>query len=306
MKTLIKIALGFLLLVSAAAATGNNNCVYTDVYQSASGNCITGGVNLAQITDASSFVLGNYNYVDQCLEIEANCNSLTASMDTMNVAQRVDMVANATGCDNGLFQGADISLKDNCATDSNITQWAIQGADAIGSCNEINQWTESKIKDNCLTMGNMMQLSDFGVCATGNDNCIDQGLYQCASDNSLTGSSLWQQAAKVANVLGCYNVVDQGCNFQSAEYNCLTGSMLNQIICENAQITGNCNFAGQYADTSAFCNSLVNAGMLQSINEEAIMEGCDNEIYQNVCLNTDENCMTGGMLTQSSVISSND
>ncbi len=310
MKTLIKIALGFLLLVSAAAATGNWNCENVNICQDATGNCITGDVNLAQITDASSFVLGSDNSVDQCMGLSADDNCLTGVGEQSNLCQRGDLTANATGCYNDLEQGVDFSAYENCLTDSNMTQWGMQAGDAVGSCNDISQYAAADACDNCLTMSDQKQISDFEVCATGDSNCVDQCLYQEASDNCLTTSCLWQQTAKVVDILGCDNSVYQDNNLQYADYNCMTGSLLNQVICENAQVTGSCNEVDQGAcsamETDACNNCLTNAGMLQSINSQAVVEGCNNYVNHNVYLDTDCNSLTGGMLTQMSTINSND
>lgn len=102
MKTLIKIALGFLLLVSAAAATGSSNSVVSDIYPEAIGNSITGDSNLAQVTNAASFVLGDNNDIDQTMYFTANGNCLTADLGQTNFCQFGGMTANATGCENDL------------------------------------------------------------------------------------------------------------------------------------------------------------------------------------------------------------
>ncbi len=311
METLIKIALGFLLLVSAAAATGNYNCVNVDVYQEAIGNCITGDVNLAQITDASAFLIGSYNSVDQSMDLYADDNCLTGNGRETNLIQRADFVGNASGSNNYICQDVDsLNAYCNSMTDSNLTQWTILNADTIGSCNSVYQGTGSNAYDDCLTLSDLKQIVDFNVCAVGDDNCVDQWLYQEAGDNCLTISRLWQQTSKVANILGCWNNVEQNENYQYADSNTLTGSVLNQVICESAQITGECNEVNQGSCesiiTSAYNNCLTNAGMLQSINSKALEAGCNNYIDHEIGLYTDCNIITGGTLTQMSTVVSND
>ncbi len=123
MRSLIKIALGFLLLVSAAAAMGNDNCVSTKISQEASGNCITGNIDLAQITDAASYVFGNNNDVDQCMKLDASCNYLTGMGKYPSIlCQMGDMVGNATGCDNHVSQDIRLKTDDNSMCGGMLTQ----------------------------------------------------------------------------------------------------------------------------------------------------------------------------------------
>ncbi len=319
MKTLIKIALGFLLLVSAAAATGNFNNVYVDIYAEATGNCVSGNVNLAQITDASAFVEGSCNDVYQCLGTDgedgyglfADDNCLAGNGRQTNLIQRADLIGNATGCNNCVSQDLnDLDAIDNCVTDSNLTQWSIMKADTIGSWNGVDQCTASDAYENCLTLSDQKQMADFDACTTGDYNCVSQDLYQDACNNCVTTSCLWQQTAKVADILGSYNSAYQDNNLQYADDNCLTGSVLNQMICDSAQITGTCNEVDQGScnaiETDACNNCLTNAGMLQSINSKALIAGCNNYVNHEVYLDTDCNSLTGGMLSQISTIVSND
>lgn len=316
MKTLIKMALGFLLLVSAAAATGDSNSVVATAYEEAIGNCITGDASMAQVTEAASFVLGSNNNIDQDLYFTANGNSLTDSgaMDAddedfdTGFAQVGQMVANATGCYNGVDQ--DIILDAACdkLTDSSLSQWAVQGADAVGDSNRLFQKTQAFALNDCLTsFSTLQQVSAFDICAVGSSNYVDQFLNQQASDNCLTVSDLSQYAEKIVNILGDDNSVYQNCNFETADKNCLTaGSALSQVLRENAQITGCDNTAIQKSKIDAFCNTLTTGDLLQAINEKAVMAGSKNSITQDVWLYTKGNSITGGKLSQISTIVSND
>lgn len=325
MKALMKIALGFLLLVSAAAATGNNNCVTVNVYAETVGDSIT-GANLAQIVDATSFVAGSYNDVQQYIGPDikdmaevtdedgyglfADGNCITGSGKPTSLIQRADLVGNASGSYNCIEQQVnDLDAIDNSITSSNMTQWSTMNADAIGCYNDLGQYTESDAYENCLTLSDMKQIGNFDICAVGSYNCVDQDLCQEANGNSATLSNLWQQSAKVADILGCCNKVYQCNNLQLANDNCLTGSLLDQMICESAQVTGTGNEIDQgpcQIETAACGNSLTNSQMLQSISSRALVEGCDNYINHNVYLSSNDNCVTNGKVTQMSIINSND
>lgn len=326
METLIKLAFGFMLIVSAAAATGSYNNVLVDIYAETSGNSITGNANLAQITEASAFVSGSHNDIYQNIGTEdpmqpavdqlepgifADNNCLTGSGKQTNLIQMVNLVGNATGSYNCVDQNVfDLNAEYNSLTNSNLTQLSMFKADTIGCHNGVDQYTEANAFENCLTLSDMKQIANFDVCAVGDDNYVDQSLYQDASENSATASCLWQQTSKLANILGSCNDVYQNNNTQYADDNCLTGSVLNQVIAENAQITGSFNEIYQGSckqmETDACANSMTNAQMLQSINSKAIMAGCNNYIDHEISLFTSENCMTGGKLSQVSTVVSND
>jgi uncharacterized membrane protein len=62
MRTLIAIAIGLMMLVSAAAATGVGNDICVEIESSAEDNCIV-GVDLAQVTCAESCVFGCDNFI---------------------------------------------------------------------------------------------------------------------------------------------------------------------------------------------------------------------------------------------------
>ncbi len=92
------LALSLLLLVSAAAATGNDNYVTVWNSQDMVGNCIT-GANFAQITVADANLFGNCNEAIQAQALEAVDNSVTgANNGRTNFMQYGEMVANDTGC----------------------------------------------------------------------------------------------------------------------------------------------------------------------------------------------------------------
>jgi hypothetical protein len=317
MKNFIALAAGLILLVSAASATGNGNTVYTDIYAESIGNCITGGVTLAQVANADSYLLGNENNVCQDQSLWANDNSLTgmfatggnATNNTMSIVSQMSrQVANATGSYNDEYQDLCLDLSKNCLVGGNMTmtQMALQTEDIIGCDNNFSQTTVSTAEYNDLIMGgDFMQVSDLSGCANGSENVLMQDVYQDAWYNCLTDSSLGQMAALDSNSLGSYNDVNQAIE-QWADCNSATMGMINQGVLETSDLTGSDNYVDQFGETDAFDNCLTEANILQSITEAAVGMGCDNLIDQNVHFNTCENSITGGTLIQDSTVISND
>jgi len=313
MRSLMKIALGFMLLISAAAATGSNIDTSTSIYLEAIGNHITGGANLAQITNAQSYVEGCNNEVDQAMNFYADHNCLTNATSQTDLIQCGEMMGNASGSCNDLDQEIDFNAFCDKLTDSSLMQMGTQTGDAIGCKNEFNQYTQADANHSCLTAGSALsQMSNFDICANGSNNNVDQWLYQGANHNDLTaGSQLAQAASKMVDILGSNNYVEQINNSECANYNCLTmDSMLKQMINEDAEVTGSKNFVSQgYNDkikTDAYCNDLTNASILQGIMSNAIVAGSDNSVDHEVTLKTAGNSITGGMISQMSIVNTND
>jgi hypothetical protein len=128
MKNLIVLALAFMLSISAAAATGNNNCIEVDIYNEAADNCITGDVFMAQMTDIESYLSGSNNEVYQYAEFYADDNSLAGNGDDLTSLTQVgEMTANATGGNNESGSGLAWAMN-NCLTIGNISQDACQEA----------------------------------------------------------------------------------------------------------------------------------------------------------------------------------
>lgn len=319
-----------LLLVSAAAATGNNNDVDVKVTAETSGTSIT-DANIAQITIADANLLGSDICATQNLDlsIDDNCvtglttaegcpddngtgNGLNDGMT--NIVQRGEMLLNDTGCGNNDNQAIDLEVEENSLTIGNITQRALQVATVMGNENDVDQATdadagfvdeEQEGSPNCLTNSELKQLSSLNACVTGNENDADQTLDQDAFDNKLTNSKLFEQAVIISNILGCDNDADQSAE-QNAEDNCLTNSLVNEIIAQNEQITGNENVANQFASTTTDCNDLTSSTELQAIGETIRQLGNNNDVDQCVTLDSTDNCATGGIIRQESLVSTND
>jgi hypothetical protein len=164
MRSLIAIALGLLILVSAAAATGNYNDVWVEVYSEAEDNCIV-DATLAQVTDESAFVFGNYNYVAQDADLYANCNALTGfgwnygfgEPEGPEISQIAIQVANTIGSYNDAFQFAETSAFDNCLVNGGLDQSITELAEEFGNNNQVNQCIDLYTDYNSITDGALIQ-----------------------------------------------------------------------------------------------------------------------------------------------------
>jgi hypothetical protein len=118
MRKFIALAVGLIMLVSAAAATGNENNINAQVYSEAVGNCVTGGVTVAQVTYTEADLIGNFNEAEQFQELSANDNCLTDSVDDDDVdsifTQMGRQEAFANGSSNDICQDVWLNANDNC------------------------------------------------------------------------------------------------------------------------------------------------------------------------------------------------
>lgn len=319
MKNLIAIAVGMLLLVSAAAATGNDIGSIVSVSEETSGNCIT-GANLAQISEIDANLFGNGILAFQGVDLEIEDSSATGMNDgRTNLFQMADMDLNDTGCGSIDSQYIEFAQGENCITVGNLTQIGMQGADVIGNDNYVDQstqafagvWEECEVGEekgspNFLTNSDLSQVSALDACVDGNYNYAEQELTQYASDNCLTTSRLSEQAAISADILGNYN---NPCGeqevIQGAAFNSLTGSVINEMASLDEQITGCDNDVNQYAFTGTYFNCLTDSTVLQNNNIIFRTLGNENFACQSAELISDYNSATFGHIVQQSVINTN-
>lgn len=306
-----------MLLVSASAATGTNNRICVEIDQDVDGNCIT-GTDLFQVTEASTFVYGCDNEVNQFMEFDADDNDLVGYGDATSLSQIGKMIGNASGTGNDIDQHILFEAEENCLTDSEITQFGIEKADAIGYNNEIEQVIGTRIDVNLivphitwydpneanfnnLVCSELVQWSDLRACAEGTNNNLYQDSEQFANENCLVYSELLQKVSEDLVVVGCDNQANQG-PYQEAFGNELTDASLQQLIDQEASVVGDCNELSQLATQYAIDDCLVDALKLQSIDEQAFIFGCDNNVYQDVVQNNECNNIVSGKFVQSSKI----
>jgi hypothetical protein len=308
MKSILALALGLMLLVSASAATGTSNRICVEIDQESNGNCIT-GLDLRQVTDASTFVYGCDNEVEQFMNFYANDNDLVGYGDATGLSQIGKMIGNASGTCNDIDQNILFEAYENCLTDSQLTQFGIEQADAIGCNNEIEQligtgsepYDPNEANYNKLTCSELIQWSDLRACADGTNNDLYQDSELFANENCLVYSELLQKVCEDLIVSGCDNQVNQG-PYQEAIGNELTDACLQQLVDQEASVVGDCNELSQLTDQYAIDDCLVDALKLQSICEQAFILGCDNNVDQYVEQNNECNRVVSGSFVQSSKI----
>lgn len=318
MKNFATIAVGILLLVSAAAATGNNIDAIVAVSSEISGMAVT-GASVGQITNMEANVFGNDICADQFVDIEIEDGCLTGfDNGRTNDFQMVDLMLNSTGCGNYDSQYVEFAQGENSMNVGNITQMAFETIDDTGNGNIVGQsssafagvWEECEDGEefgspNCLTNSELSQVQALDACVTGDINIVCQDDDQFATDNALTNSKLFEQVAENVNLFGCENAASQVA-IQNADFNCLTDSVANKMISLDVQALGDGNVAEQFAVEENECNSLTQSSELQNINMAIKQLGCGNQVSQYAILELEDNCATLGHIAQQTFINTND
>lgn len=316
MKYLTSIAVGILLLVSAAAATGNNIDAIVAVSSEISGMAVT-GASVGQVTNMEANLFGNDICADQFVDIEIEDSCLTGfDNGRTNDFQMVDLMLNSTGCGNYDSQYVEFAQGENCMTVGNITQMAFETIDDTGNGNIVGQSSSAFIgvwecdeeefgSPNCLTNSELSQVQALDACVTGDINIVCQDDDQFATDNALTNSKLYEQVAENVNLYGCENAASQVA-IQNADFNCLTDSVANKMISLDIQALGDCNVGEQFAIEENEGNSLTQSTELQNINMAIKQLGCANQVSQYATLELEDNCVTLGHIAQQTFINTND
>lgn len=304
------IAVGLMLLISAAAAIGNNNHISVNVHQEAEGNCVTGEAYIAQISDAVAFVEGNNNNIEQEVNLYITDNFLTGTeVMPSSITQFGCIVGNVTGNDNHLSQNIYLNAHNNHLTMGSMSQEAAQKADVLGNGNQVSQSTYADSNNDLLTQSNLRQFSLLKASdVTGNDNIVDQHIEQLTEYNSLTNSKVWQLAVGNTSSFGNKNsAYTRVC--QDADNDHLTSSEMRQVAEVAFAIKGNGNRINQnskYTKMSAKRNSLAaGAAEVQQILEEINILGDDNAVSHDISLSKSDNSMTGGTFAQESKVITN-
>ncbi len=304
------IAVGLMLLISTAAAIGNNNQISVNVHQEAEGNCVTGEAYIAQISDAVAFVEGNNNNIEQEVNLYINDNFLTGiEVMPSSITQFGCIVGNITGNDNHLSQNIYLNAHNNHLTMGSMSQEAAQKADVIGNGNQVSQNTYADSNNDLLILSNLRQFSLLKASdVTGNNNIVDQSIEQLTEYNSLTNSKVWQLAVGNSSSFGNRNShYLRIC--QDADTNHLTSSELRQVSEVAFAIKGNgnrINPTSMYTKMSAKHNSLdAGATEFQQVLEEIDILGNDNTVSHDISLSKSDNTMTGGTFAQESKVITN-
>lgn len=293
MKKLIALAIGMVLLVSAAAAEGIGNSIKTELSSEAIGNCITGDITVAQITSSAADITGCNNAANQYQDLYANDNHLTESgTDEGSVfAQMAIQEATVTSYDKVVNQDISLNAEENCFVNSDLTQSAKQA-----TTSSVTQTTDVCASYNDAIGSSIMQLSD--ILSRGTSTVNQNVGYNCLLDSSIA------QVADIDSSTRGFNNVVRQTSLQDAQCNDLVMSALTQYNYLAATITGNNNSVRQLAEAFSDDNCLTGATVLQRINETAESLGCDNIVKQNTTLVNEDNSITGGHLVQRSIINS--
>lgn len=336
MKRIGTLAVGLVLLISAAAATGNGNTVSVDINQEVSGICITEG-EIDQSTFAYSSVCGNYNEVDQEIDLYAEDSSLVgpsgpwgpeyleAQQSDMPIigaspatfSQEAAMIGNVTGSDNEVEQHIDLDSSKNCMTlgafhglGQTVFMGSFQEAEVVGCENKVEQDTYTDLDCNSITMAHLGQTSELLALVEGSSNEMEQEADQEVEENCIVNQDpyvlgwLNQEIETISCVLGSENEIETETE-QEACLNSLTNSVLQQSTKQAVGVTGSYNFLDEIeAKQYAYENCLVNGRVRQSIDQGASVLGCDNGMEQNIVQSSEGNSVVGGNIVQTTSVNS--
>ena len=83
----------------------------------------------------------------------------------------------------------------------------------------------------------------------------------------------------------------------------MTGSVANMMACENEQVTGAQNYAGQLAQEVNDYNCMTASTELQSIDMSTAELGCSNYVSQYASFDNEYNCALLAHIAQQTTIS---
>jgi hypothetical protein len=250
------IAVGLMLLISTAAAEGIGNQISVSVHKEAEGNYINGEVVVIQDVDVAANVEGNYNDVEQNVDLYANFNDLVGTEDQpTTLIQQAIVVGNVSGNNNSLSQNLLMNACDNDLTSSNLSQKATQKADIIGNYNDISQSTYVDAHDVTLTQSDLSQLSALTTFVYGNYNVADQCAEQLVEYDSLTGSKEWQLIEMPSLIMGSKHNLAQNAKEYSKRNSFTAGAVKGQRILAavnpfGVKNSGNQDITLKYTDSS--------------------------------------------------------
>ncbi len=301
MKRIATLAVSLVLLISAAAATGNGNMISVDIDQDISDICVTYGVT-DQVTFAYSSVLGNFNDVDQEIDLSAEDCSLVGPSGPWGV---------------GYLERLQSGIPIIGASPAKLSQEAAMIGKVTGSNNEIDQHIDLDAEENCMTLGAFHGLGqtvfmggfqEAGV--VGCDNDVDQETYADLKGNSITMANLRQTSELLSFVEGGANIIEMEAD-QEIEENCIVNQdpyvlgRLNQEIKAVGSVLGSENGITTETEQCAYDNSLVNGRLIQSVDQGASALGCNNNEEQNIAQNSEGNSVVGGSIVQQTSVNSN-
>lgn len=236
---IVSIVVGIMLLMSTVSAAGIGNQISVNIHKEAEGNCGTGEVLIIQDVDAATNVDGNYNTVEQNVDLYANFNDLEGTEGQLTtITQQAIIVGNVSGNSNNLNQNLLMNACNNDLTNSDLSQKATQQAEVEGSYNDISQSMYVDSHDNALTLSDLTQSSAINTFVYGNHNIVDSSAEQLIEYDSLTGSKEWQQIEMPSSFIGSGHNLTQYAREYSAR-NCFTaGAVKGQKILEAANPFG--------------------------------------------------------------------
>jgi hypothetical protein len=253
---IISIVIGMMLLISAASAAGIGNQISVSIHKEAEGNCVDGEAFIIQDVDVAANVEGNYNTVEQNVDLYANYNDLVATGDQPTVlTQQAIVRGNISGNYNSLNQNLLMNACNNDLTDSKLSQKATQNADIIGNYNDVSQSTYVDSHGVVLTQSDLRQVSALNTFVYGNRNIIDQSAEQLEEFDSLTGSTMWQLIEMPSSIIGSGHNTTQHAK-EYSKGNCFTAGavkgqkILSAISPFGVKNSGNHDITLKYTDSS--------------------------------------------------------
>jgi hypothetical protein len=310
MKALLAIALGLMLLVSGAIATGNGNIGTVNINTYVSANCLT-EASFAQIGDVNGNFIGNSLQGAQTMAFVGTDNVITGfNPDETFALQKGIMDLTDSGCSNIDTQAETFLVAENCLTVGNINQILCQSADIFGDDNKMTQNSVGASFENTLTGSEIGQISGLSAGIGGSSNNMLQSDTLTAAQNCMAGSSITEVASINADISGCGNLDTGELNsaqvaIETAALNKMTNGLGQQSVGLDVQSIGSENLLAQFGTEGLFTNCVVDGMVIQNIDAEALSTGCFNEISHVIDAENFESCITGGIVLQDVSVSTN-
>lgn len=300
MKILKTLAACLLLLVSAAAASGNGNTANVTVNQDLLGSSVT-WAEMDQRTSASVTISGNYNVANQKIDLDAVDNSLVGQNGPWG---------------REYFEQLQSGHPLIGASPAAFRQVAILTGDATGNSNEIAQQSDLDAHDNSMTLGAFHALGQvvamgslLEVSAVGNENEMTQNTSASLNNNLITMASLSQTSELMAFTDGSLNIIDQRADQKALENHIANEDpyvlgFVRQDILMVANTVGSENKITTGVEQEGSSNSLTNSRFLQSVEQEASSTGYNNNLEQSVIQTSNGNSAVSSNIVQEASINS--
>ncbi len=303
MRIIIALAMGMMMLMSAAFAESSGNSVVVDVSSYLSDNTLV-GAGVAQLSDVETNLQGsNIESMQEMMIL--GCNNVILGDDPLEafLLQVGIEKINDSGCNDFDLQTQTLLAAENYVNNGKINQLSLESANVKGSDNVVYQNALNAPFSNSLEDSELQLASASYANIDGIGNGVDQTSLLTSAGNSLIGSHLFQIASlnsdiHAINTFGSpsYNVNQM--IIETSASNELVDSWVAQSAYMNAVDMGVGNFIDQEGSIGLLTNYMNKGIVLQKLKAEAASKGSFNGVLHNVDMQNFNNCLIDGIFIQ--------